>query len=237
MSKKITDLFAPKDRTERRHNEHSKQIKKIMKDDEKKLEKSHRRNECRILLRESEAGFKRVMDREVKNARTAKEIGIDYTLNKNQFSDAMRGIECIQRARWYLDSVSSDDSLHNTLRMLNQALKLMNKLDGEMRLCNTNSLRKRMSNLYELENLTEEDAVLPPTQEYKYKFENGLFENMVSGMSYDEARKASPQELNIGGTPVGTPNFGDIFAEEKQPEDEAAAARRREMLENRQREL
>ncbi len=200
------------------------------------MELNHRKNEVRIMLEESESGLKRVMAREVENARRAMELGIDYSLNKNQFSDAMRGIECIQRARWYMDSITSEQGLHGALSLLNHALKTMNRLDGDTKMVNSVDLQNRVNHLYELENLTEESAVLPPTQDYKYKFENGLFENMLNGMSYEKASQLSHQDLTVGGTQAGAaPNFSDIFADKA--EEEKAAALRRTILESRKDEI
>ncbi len=204
---------------------------------ERAQEISRRKNSCRIMLNESEKGFERIMNREVKNARTAMELGIDYTLNRNQFSDAASGIKAIKQARWYLDSMTSDAGLHGALRLLDQALKTMNKIDGGTQVVNEKSLRSRLNELYELENVTEDSAVLPPLKEFDVKFENGLFDNMVKGMSYDEAAKFAHQDLTAGGANYSTTtNYGDIFAA-KEEADPNAAERRRAAFDNRMKEL
>ncbi len=230
----IKKTFGSKDPTTVRQQQHAKDIKKSMKTEDRKVDLAHRKNECRIMLADSEAFFKQAMNREIKNARKAVELDIDYTLNKNHFSDAMRGMECIERARWYLDSMSSEEGLQGALRLLNKALKSMDRLDGGSRVVNERQLRKRVANLYETDDLTEEDAILDPNQEYKYKFENGLFENMMAGMSYEAAKKASNQDLSIGGTPVGSPSaYSAIFAEKPAQLDPEEAARRKQMMDSR----
>lgn len=194
--------------------EHKKAVEANSKAMDKEIAFASKKNECFVMIAESEALFKRMMNREVQNARYAKENGIDPTLNKNQFSDAMRGLETVKLARWKLNTMNSEAGLQEALRLLNASLRQMNRVDGETNMVNSSSLRRRITKLSGEENVPEDESVLPPTVDYKYKMDNGLFENMVDGMSYEEAIKLTPQDLSgkrNSSNNASSDMFDDIF--------------------------
>ncbi len=214
---------------EQEKKKREKEEKKIAKEIDKKMDFKTKKSECRIMLRDCKAYFEEVIHKEVVNARKAQQLGIDPTLNKNHFSDAMRGLECVERADWYLDSITAENELQGALILLNKSLKSMDKLDGGTKTVNSYMIKKRISELYDLDEIEEDATVLDPTDDYIYKMDNGLFENMVAGMSYEEAKKAARSDLAVGGEAVkGVPNFDSIFDAPKTTAASGSGSLRRE---------
>ncbi len=213
--KEISEERRIAEEIKKKEQKRGKELEKIYAKD---AARAHSQNQVRGLLNRCENTFRDIIDREIRNAKYAQAHGIDFELNRAHVSDAMSGLASVVKARWYLNSSMAEDGLQGALISLNQALKTLERLNFVAPAVNAKSLRNSIEKINAEEGVTIDEAmVLEPTNEYTYKLDNGLFEKMMDGMSYEEALKQARQDpgaSRYGKEGLGV-DYSEIFKEDQ----------------------